>query len=488
VKGDLARPGGPTVSVSAFAAPGAFRLDPVSIRDDASDARLAAHGDNGALHIRYQGVLTADTLEKLVRLPDAGSFRIRGDLDLDMDRARPERSSARGTMEVQDWAIPWTPVRPLRIHALSLSGEGRKVRVNSSRLSWDNVLFSVTGAAEFVGDKVAVDADVSTGGVDVDRIARSLAGAARQPAGTGGKPRDEATGKGKSGAAPFAEFPIQGTVRVLAEAVTSRGFTWRPVRAEARLEDGILRLAIKDATLCGVSTSGSVTFGSGPPLTGLGLSASGQDVDKTTACLLEQRIAVSGTYDVSVRLEGRGGRDALAHSLHGPVELTVEDGRIRKMNALSKILALLNVTEMLRGKLPDMRKEGFAYRSFHLRGDVKGGKLSLEEAILDAPTMGIVATGNVDLLGKDTDLKILVAPFRTVDAVVRWIPGLSYVLGGTLVSIPVTVTGDIHDPEVKPMSPKAVGEGMLGIMTRTLKLPVKAIDAFTPGDPATQAP
>ena len=127
------------------------------------------------------------------------------------------------------------------------------------------------------------------------------------------------------------------------------------------------------------------------------------------------------------------------------------------MTFLSRIFTYLNVTELLRGKLPDLEKEGFPYKTFAIRGEMEDGKVLLKEATMDAPSMGVVATGEVDLLSGTEDLMVLVSPFRTVDAVVRNIPVVGYILGGTLVTIPVTVQGDIRKPTVTPMDPKATG-------------------------------
>jgi hypothetical protein len=100
---------------------------------------------------------------------------------------------------------------------------------------------------------------------------------------------------------------------------------------------------------------------------------------------------------------------------------------------------------------------------------------------MDAPSMGIAATGEVDFIRREEDLKVLVSPFGTVDAVVRNIPILGYILGGTLVSIPVAVRGDIDDPKVTPLDPAGVGEGLLGIVERTFKAPAHIISPILPG-------
>jgi uncharacterized protein YhdP len=151
------------------------------------------------------------------------------------------------------------------------------------------------------------------------------------------------------------------------------------------------------------------------------------------------------------------------------------------MSVLAKIFSFLNVTDTFRGKFPDFREKGFSYRSLSVRAAVKGGKFTLEEAVLDAPSMQVFATGDVDIVTREADLKVLVAPFQTVDAVVRNIPVLGHILGGTLVSVPVSVKGDIRDPKVTAMEASAVGSGLLGIAERTLNSPVHVISPFFPG-------
>ena len=257
--------------------------------------------------------------------------------------------------------------------------------------------------------------------------------------------------------------------------------TWRPVRAEADIREDRLRFALSEANLCGVSTLGTLTLDSAGPAIELAVSATGEDVEATMTCLSGKKVSLTGTYGMSVRVAGKGTGDALVRSLRGPAELTLKDGRINKMTVLSRIFSYLNVTELLRGKVPDLGKTGFPYRTLAIRGEMNDGKFLLGEATMDAPSMGIAATGEVDFLRREEDLKVLVSPFGTVDAVVRNIPVVGYILGGTLVSIPVAVRGDIDDPKVTPLEPAAVGKGLLGIVERTFKAPARVISPILPG-------
>jgi len=57
--------------------------------------------------------------------------------------------------------------------------------------------------------------------------------------------------------------------------------------------------------------------------------------------------------------------------------------------------------------------------------------------------------------------------------VVGAIPLLGDVFGGTMVALPVEVIGDIRNPYVVPLGPRAISDQLLGIFERTLKLPGK---------------
>jgi hypothetical protein len=57
--------------------------------------------------------------------------------------------------------------------------------------------------------------------------------------------------------------------------------------------------------------------------------------------------------------------------------------------------------------------------------------------------------------------------------VVGAIPLLGDVFGGTMVALPVAVNGDIRNPYVVPLGPRAISDQLLGIFERTLRLPGK---------------
>jgi uncharacterized protein YhdP len=111
-------------------------------------------------------------------------------------------------------------------------------------------------------------------------------------------------------------------------------------------------------------------------------------------------------------------------------------------------------------------------------GERRGRKFFLKEFVMDGRTVHLVAHGEADLIDKTLNLKVMVAPLKTVDAIVKAIPLVRDVLGGNLVVVPLSVTGPFHDPKAEVLSPSAIESELLRIMKRTLQLPLRIIDPF----------
>jgi hypothetical protein len=239
-------------------------------------------------------------------------------------------------------------------------------------------------------------------------------------------------------------------------------------------------MEVKETNLCGISVPGIVQVTATPPVLEVFPAAQGQSLNPALQCLFGEHMNVTGKFELSGRIEGNPKESPFSKGLTGELAFHARKGRIYRYELLSKIFAFLNLTELLRGKVPDIGKEGFAYNTMKAKAELSSGKLLIKEAIVDAKSMEIGCQGEVDLTDEQLDLRVLVAPLKTIDFIVKHIPGLNYVLGGTLVSFPVRVSGPLLDPTITPLSPTAVGEGLLGIMERALTLPLKIIEPVLP--------
>ena len=90
--------------------------------------------------------------------------------------------------------------------------------------------------------------------------------------------------------------------------------------------------------------------------------------------------------------------------------------------------------------------------------------------------MALIFSGWIDPLNDKMDLTCLVAPFKTIDTIIKYIPVVNTMLSGRLVSFPAKATGSITDPVVIPLHPSAVGKGLVNMLGDILKTPVRLFE------------
>jgi len=233
--------------------------------------------------------------------------------------------------------------------------------------------------------------------------------------------------------------------------------------------------------LCGISSPGTMKVTPKELSFDFQLTANNEELKPALVCLFGKERDATGKFDLNARVKGRGKKETLRDSLQGNAEFIARDGRIFRQPALLNIFSFLEINQILRG-FPELRQEGFAYHSIKAKTELRQGTLEVKEAIVDGPSMKIATQGTVDLRNDKLDLTVLISPMKKTDFIIKKTPIIGSILGGSLVSIPVKVSGDIDDPKVSHNPVSAVGSGLLGIMERTLKTPVKLFDPFLPGE------
>jgi len=202
-----------------------------------------------------------------------------------------------------------------------------------------------------------------------------------------------------------------------------------------------------------------------------------QPLDEALRCLTGEALDMTGRATLRADLRTRGRIPHLAHNMTGTLQADLNDGRINKFNLLGNILTISNLASV--GK---KHADGFPYRSAMLRGHFDKGMLIIEEGGFESEALNVAATGRIDLLGADSKLTVLVGLLGSLDRVVGAVP----IIGGVskLVAVPVEVTGDIRDPRIVPLDPRAITENLLGTLGRVTRLPGKLL----PGEAKPAAP
>ena len=340
---------------------------------------------------------------------------------------------------------------------VSDDGPRKKLDLRTTNLTWGKNHLTLTGDMTIAEKDILLDSKIFADGIDWVQVKSIL---------------DYIQQKKADPESPSPDRQVLGTLEVYTEKFNYDDYSVQPLKAQTAFKPDKVSIAIEQAAVCSINFRGLLDVNEQTLEIYLVPAATDQNLAPAVSCATGQKKMATGTYNLSGELLSKSKPQAFLQSLTGNVAFTAKEGRIYRFGLLAKILSILNVTEIYRGEIPDLIGEGFAYRTMTAHAQIRGGKLIMQECAIDGVSMGIACEGDIDFAEKKMDLTILVAPFKTVDRIVDFIPLVGHVLGGKLISIPFKAKGDLKDPDIIPLPPMAVGSGVLGILERTLKLPI----------------
>jgi hypothetical protein len=454
------------VSLKLTKTPDALSVHDITIKDRDSDVAASLMMGKKTVDVGFRGTLTSGTFNTIFAQNKFSGSSLQGDFRTHIILKDPRQSVAEGIIEGRNIPVPWKNDIPFVIQRINLDARGQRVLVESAQLSIGDEQFSGKGTIDTSPAWFSIDMDLSSKGFNWETIEKIVSGT---------KGTEERAQPGF-----LEQSPLKGTVRIQSDFFTYRQFTWEPFHADVSFDEGKLHISAKKAALCGISTTGDVAITDQDAEIDIALSAKNLELQPTILCISDKKADITGRFEMKADLRAKGKLDTIAKSLNGSFTISAKKGKIYKSQSLNRTLDLVNETENVKEKLPDLDKTIIDYRGFTASGTIKEHILDIEESVLDASSFGVLARGKVDLQNQTLDLNALVAPVNRVQRIVGKIPILGHVLGGSLVSVPVKIKGNLSDPQVTFLSPSAVGSAFLGIMERTIKLPITIIEPVLP--------
>jgi hypothetical protein len=453
---------GPRVEILLVSQPGLLELRRVTVKDAASDARLSARIESKLIEATFSGTLHERSLAALRASgatqpgPGSGAGIVRGELLMSMDRAEPQNSTSEGRLQVESLDLTWLAGKRAVIESIDLTADKTGVRVADARLDWDEQRFRLRGELRRTGEHPVIDAQLESPGVDLKRLL--------PPAKPPGEKSPEVW-----------PLPARGRIEVRTAFLDYDRYRVAPFDGVLLLEPRKARLEIKQAGMCGVSFP--LELETAPDHTSLDirLAMKDQPFEKSLHCLTGGTMQITGNADLQAVLRTEGRRPHLLRNMTGTARLDLRDGQVKKFAAFGNILSVRNIGDVKR-----MNQEGFPYRRMHARGRFANGKFLVDEAAFDSRAVHLAATGEVDLLGDQSRITVLVGLLTTIDRIAGAIPIIGDIFGSSLTALPVSVSGDIRDPLVVPLGPGAITERLVDILKNTANLPGKLL---VPGQP-----
>ena len=465
---------GPSLSVDLSRRDKTFTLRRATIKDHDSDANVSFARRESLVEVGFAGVLAARSLARILgRSSESYLGSVRGDIQATVDLSRQGRSMARGQLAGGRIDLQELIGMPLKLGRLDMQGDGDALRIRELTMAWAEQKATIRGAVAREANELAMTLEIDSPGIEIDALRGTpTTKAASAPA--------EKQNKPEKTLGPWS-LPLKGTVSLRADFVEYHGFRVQGLRAVATLGHETAAVDVTEASLCGLTVPPSLRMTPKEFDAHVNVTVKDQLLENVVQCFTGKDVIISGNVNMTSVLAASGPAEHIAESLAehlaGSVNFSARDGEIFKAALLGNILSLKSVSNLTKGDV-SLGGRGFKYRTIAVDARIEKGRIIFHQATLDSPALGLAATGTINLQNYESRLTVLVAPFSTVDRVVRKIPILGYVIGGAFTSVPVGITGDIRKPLVAPLGPRAVGSEVRGVFERTFKLPGKMGEAL----------
>jgi hypothetical protein len=472
VSGDMSFAGqviiaaGPQLSIDVVKQPQRLSVQNLTIDDGGRRARLALQLAGERLDLSFSGELTPQTVDNVfASLPMKGAS-LRGEIEVSATRAAPERFSARGEISGSNLLLPLGSEK-IAWEKFTIASNGEAVLVRSAELRWRDSRLSVAGKVGAGKDVLRLDLDVSADRLSLAELDRLFDGTDEQA---------------KKAADAPALARVEGTVRLKLDHFTTECFTLSGLQIRTDLSSSLIKAEIERANVCGINTTGSVEVTGRNIRLALQLAAKDADLEPTTVCLTNQRSDIKGTYTFRARLNGSGDRSQLRSALKGDFNFSARDGAFVRAAGVDAAFDYLNDSGDFNVAFPDLDKQAVAYQALIAKGTFDGEKIFNDELIIQASPFTVTGQGSIDLQRQQVDLKGLVAVALPAQRVIKRIPIFGPIIGGSVVGIPLRISGSVERPKVTYLSPADLGAELLNLPLRILGTPLDAVRLFVPGN------
>jgi len=186
---------------------------------------------------------------------------------------------------------------------------------------------------------------------------------------------------------------------------------------------------------------------------------------------------LTGLGSASGIIRGRGkGLQEVARSLSGEVRISLGEGRVARFNILSKVFSILDLSQLLRGKVQDLKTEGMSYRTITGNITLREGSASTSDLLLDSDSMKISVVGSLDIPSGGLDLKLGIGRIGVGGKIVRAVPFFGEIVTndrGSFINYYLEAKGTLAEPEVKGIPLESLREGIFGTLKKLFEKPAE---------------
>jgi AsmA protein len=367
--------------------------------------------------LRAQRILDAPHVSGSFRLDPVSLRELTTALGISLPATRDPKAltsfAASGQFLYDDSAVRATDL-DLRLDDSRLQGEAAITNLDTHAMSFDLML-----------DRIDIDRYLSPPSTPRAAVNTTMAPQA--------EPQTEAN--------TFKKLQMKGAFSIGSAKVA--GLRLSQVKVDVQSDDGIMHIAPMTARLYGGSLSADITLTAGASL-GIRMQQSLLHVD--VAALLQDLAAtqrLSGRGNVTTQLTAQGwDAEDILKSLNGNVAANLTDGAVEGMDLwfeISRATALLQ-------KQPSPSGSGSGrtrFDTFKASADLNNGVATTKDLSIASQNLHLSGQGSANLVTDQID-------YRVHATVLKQLPGKDNASGPVLADIPLTVTGSMAKPQVRP--------------------------------------
>jgi AsmA protein len=318
---------------------------------------------------------------------------------------------------------------PKALAVLAAAGEldygGNAVRASRLDVRLDDSVLQGSAAVTNL-DTRAIGFDLALDRIDLDRY--------RSPEQTvaAGKPAQLPS-------EPLKALQMEGALAV--GSTTVAGINLTQLRARVLATGGVTHIAPAAAKLYGGDYAGDLTLDDRGAIPAMSFKQSVTGVDVAALArdfLKSRRLSGRGTITSSLSARGRTS-DELLKSLSGHVAASIDNGAMEGFDLWFEINRALSLIQ--KQSLPSGQSSGRTkFDTFKASADVLNGIASTRDLNIASQNLRATGQGTANLVSEALDLQVKATVFK----------GPGGAAAGTLADIPLTITGTLTSPTVRP--------------------------------------
>lgn len=434
------------------------------------------------LALSWEGFVTADTIDTLFRSSAFTSGSFSGAFfEISYLAGQPEATRFKGLLKAENLLLKESGKEdPVVIKNIVMNGIDKQLRIITLDIGVGTE--SITGMGQLAADEkgMQIDIDLASSHLSKNSLDKlKLAIQERQDIFLNGhKDQNDAGLTQKSweftGHIGFAfdSYSFNRTTSTPYNEERFVTYTLYDVQGDMQLApENLSRTEIFSSKLCGLDFRGFWhSDANSPQNLQLNTNPDGSfRLENVLPCLGVQQDLIEGEFTLQANLQKKSG-----YWNDGNIYIKSTQGRILRLKTLSRIFAIVNITDLLEQHVESAGKKGFPYTQMDIDTHIEANNLIFDRAIIRGEGLNLFARGEVHLDDYDTDLTLLIAPLKSFDAMVSKVPFIGQQVMDSyesVVTIPVAIKGPIADPVITPLHPSAVGGAILNLVKDTLMMP-----------------